>query len=674
MQDEQYQKLLSTGFTSFDAQTTLQNAMARLEEQNDLPEYIVFSDPATQVNYLEDTDTFIQRYNKWIKSGKPATVQLGKLITKPAITIGLTTIIKDIAVKAVISHNNNIIGVFNGAPDFRGLINKSLADLIPDKVFSAITGPRDAELPIQRPASAGNPKTGTPPQADNSKAGADDDPNESNGGYFLNVSHRKTLSIDDYLTIVVSIDTTAGEDEAALPLPLTGNPLVEVIISPKENLQLHGKQAQSIQLPDEVGEKRLFRLDPTKTGNGRFLIYAFVDGVELAHIELAVTITAEAEAAQDTTPASVPIVPDHTTKPADLNLLITESKIEGQTALHFMLTAADEKLNCYFRPYGPVTLKLAPSTYFRSFYNDIESLSLKTEEQQQIAVKKMEAKGSQLYTALLPDDLRSYIWKIGGNIRTVMISSEEPWIPWEVCMMQPGEEDDNTNAEPGFFCERFTMARWIPGKKSPRNKLKLSKAALIIPESSGLPFAAQERDQLTALFKSKGLSVDLIPAKYIQVLDALGSGSYSIIHFTGHGAFSDTDNPDTARIRLDNNQSFSPEDIYGNALRLGAASPLVFFNACQVGQFSMGLTGMGGWAEKFLSAGAGAFIGTNWSVFDYFACALSLNFYTNLLAAEQMPVAKALQEARLSVAKKGNPTWLAYTLFADPNAYAALPG
>ena len=44
--------------------------------------------------------------------------------------------------------------------------------------------------------------------------------------------------------------------------------------------------------------------------------------------------------------------------------------------------------------------------------------------------------------------------------------------------------------------------------------------------------------------------------------------------------------------------------------------PIVVLNACQSGRAGYSLTGLGGFAQSFLLAGAGMFIGTLWSVGD----------------------------------------------------------
>jgi CHAT domain-containing protein len=80
----------------------------------------------------------------------------------------------------------------------------------------------------------------------------------------------------------------------------------------------------------------------------------------------------------------------------------------------------------------------------------------------------------------------------------------------------------------------------------------------------------------------------------------------------------------------------------------------------------MSLTGIGGWARRFVQAGAGAFIGAYWSVYDEAAFDFAKEVYSRLI--DGMPVGTAVREARAAVRAGGDPTWLAYTVCADPMA------
>jgi CHAT domain-containing protein len=102
---------------------------------------------------------------------------------------------------------------------------------------------------------------------------------------------------------------------------------------------------------------------------------------------------------------------------------------------------------------------------------------------------------------------------------------------------------------------------------------------------------------------------------------------------------------------------------------MGVPRPFVFINACQVGRAGMALTGIGGWARRFLEAGASAFVGAYWSVYDEPAYKFAKELYAKLLGGT--PIGEAVRESRNAIRTKGDATWLAYTVFADPLAVVA---
>jgi CHAT domain-containing protein len=108
------------------------------------------------------------------------------------------------------------------------------------------------------------------------------------------------------------------------------------------------------------------------------------------------------------------------------------------------------------------------------------------------------------------------------------------------------------------------------------------------------------------------------------------------------------------------------------APRLAAAlrdrAPLVFLNACQTGLVGYSLTHLGGWGAKLIQLGCGAFVGTQWRVTDEVAAEVARKFYERLV--NRVPIAGALRTARDHARSLFplDPTWLAYTCFADPHA------
>ena len=105
--------------------------------------------------------------------------------------------------------------------------------------------------------------------------------------------------------------------------------------------------------------------------------------------------------------------------------------------------------------------------------------------------------------------------------------------------------------------------------------------------------------------------------------------------------------------------------------------PLFFFNACEVGQAQHVANFVDGWAPGVLEAGAGGYIGGLWALDDQGAAEFASHFYNRLreaLAANRAaPVADVLRETRQQFYENGNPTFLAYVYYSDPNLRVVKP-
>lgn len=88
----------------------------------------------------------------------------------------------------------------------------------------------------------------------------------------------------------------------------------------------------------------------------------------------------------------------------------------------------------------------------------------------------------------------------------------------------------------------------------------------------------------------------------------------------------------------------------------------------------MGLTGVGGWAKVLVSdCGVGALLAPLWEINDDHAHEFAELFYEKL-NGEGMTVAAATRRARLALRERhpNDPLWLAYSLYAHPNAWVSL--
>jgi CHAT domain-containing protein len=157
-----------------------------------------------------------------------------------------------------------------------------------------------------------------------------------------------------------------------------------------------------------------------------------------------------------------------------------------------------------------------------------------------------------------------------------------------------------------------------------------------------------------------------------EVLESFRNGDASLYHFICHGNF-DTSDPNESRLTLKDGSLRASQITGEKRTGLRKAKPVVFLNACHTGQLGLGLTRLGGWAKRFLEAGASAFIGTLWEVNDQLAADFAIEFYNRLFGEEghpAMPLAQAVNGARMVIKEKApaNPTWLAYVLYGNPNA------
>jgi CHAT domain-containing protein len=78
------------------------------------------------------------------------------------------------------------------------------------------------------------------------------------------------------------------------------------------------------------------------------------------------------------------------------------------------------------------------------------------------------------------------------------------------------------------------------------------------------------------------------------------------------------------------------------------------------------LTRIGGFASAFLARGAGILVAALWSVGDDAASSFVRELYDRLRAGDEL--AKAVVDARQAAKDAGDATWLAYTVYGNPEA------
>jgi hypothetical protein len=307
--------------------------------------------------------------------------------------------------------------------------------------------------------------------------------------------------------------------------------------------------------------------------------------------------------------------------------------------------------------------------YIDQIYQQIESHWSNAEE--------LRAFGGQLLDQLFPERLQELLWEHQQQIQSILVISTEPFIPWELVHLK---EPRKPLSDKVCFLGQLGLVRWLYDAGSlPPTALTLNpdRCRYLIPyypDGSGyrLPQAEQEIPFLQQTFQATPIAPH--PSATIAALKA---ADFDLLHFAGHG---ETElGSSTAKLLLEGRATattYVPSDISATTVsqhcRFKATNtrPIILLNACQIGRTGYALTGISGFAPAFLKGGAGAFIGSLWSVGDRPARIFSETLYASLLSGCDLSTATRAAREQSRIA--GDATWLAYVVYGHPHLQVTL--
>jgi hypothetical protein len=442
-------------------------------------------------------------------------------------------------------------------------------------------------------------------------------------------------------------------------------PEVEVVLSARGfDLESSNVQVMKVERDDDSSVR--FNLIPRQLGEQRIKVDFWQKGSRLGTAHRNVLI------AQKLVDVTVPQLDEslllelktaRTVPPQDLDLLI-DVYSDGKTLL-FRLHSSKVDVDYNHTKAGHVTLEDSPLKKMQVIYEEMSSMAKRvpiTQQEREQTERRLTAIGNSLWDELISDPLKDEYWEFKTRVKSLLITSEEPWIPWEMIKPYRNNENGDVEQEP-FWCQQFALSRWL-SMGGTADEMIIGRVRPIAPTSTNLPWVKEELlfiEQLSTL--CSGITPLTVFGTRLQVLDCFTNEEFSLLHFACHGTF-DATSPNNSAIKLSDGE-LRPSDIQVQ-FKGRRPRPMIFINACHGAREEFSFTGLGGWATKLVKARVGAFIGAMWEVSDELALQFAKTFYTKLLK-ENESIAESFRLAREDIRKAApyNSTWLAYSLYAD---------
>lgn len=352
--------------------------------------------------------------------------------------------------------------------------------------------------------------------------------------------------------------------------------------------------------------------------------------------------------------------------PIDLEIRISTPWSRGGQSLEFVLNSPAGTVD-FFQHTISGTLLQKPEQFQQRLFKQLDELQMGydldgTSVSQEVRYRELTNIGHDLYQTLFPPEMKRAYRRIREKVRTLLIVSDEPWIPWE--MLQPCEFKDDD-----FLCMKHQMSRWLTGERAlPIQHQVQHLLGLDAGSKNGLKSGKREIEMLEEFCERIKINRNFpLQATAQDFVELLEQHSFDLLHFVGHGRHSKS-HPGDATITL-NDRSLRARQVSPAAeKKLLAERPIVFFNACQVGRLDQSFSDLDGWATRWIRrCGCSAFLAPLWSVHDGRALRFAEVFYEHLGNHHSLGEAVLLARHQLRKEEPDEMTWLTYSLYSHPD-------
>ena len=264
------------------------------------------------------------------------------------------------------------------------------------------------------------------------------------------------------LSVAINREKAGGKGEVELGLRAADWPLHVVAslvnVRPTDFLVV-GTQSGVIVVPRMANSDALiFTLIPQCLGPASVRVRFEQDGMYLGTAILSLEVVADVSSQEDAEVQDAPVLSSGPVAP-DLVLYVEQ---DGE--LSYTVSAL-KRGDLEARRIDRITFPSAPDRYLEEIFYDLDTATTTGLAPDEFAaeVKKI---GVNLFNLFHEDGFKSFYWQeMAGrpSATTVLIVSDEPYIPWE--LLRPTRElpDGSWQTEELFLCERFVVTRWLAG-------------------------------------------------------------------------------------------------------------------------------------------------------------------------------------------------------------------
>src|SRR6185369_12974788 len=265
------------------------------------------------------------------------------------------------------------------------------------------------------------------------------------------------------------------EHDATLTLKAPGpeEPPIRLTVSvAAENFELESETQTEIVVPmTGRSAAAIFRLRGESVGPGRIMVDFSQDGSPVGSVDLFPVVvgaqqTQSLEAAMGK--GEVSINTGHKAAP-DAVIKVYVSHFGDQPGrLHFVLYSTDPRLKdlpVFDGDLGTQDLRSEVATWVENQLRSLGSIARQSDSTMEEVIKILSDIGCNLYDQILPKGLQEICWILRKRgVRSLMILSDEPHIPWE--LIKPYRTDPATGEfeTDAFWGESFALTHWLRGR------------------------------------------------------------------------------------------------------------------------------------------------------------------------------------------------------------------